>query len=363
MRIHAIQTGTVAVKARQRAGTGPGPLRLVNTLRDKHWTEPLPILAWLIEHPEGLIVVDTGETARSAEKGYFPAWHPYYRLGVREWVANEQEIGPRIERLGFSTDDVRWVVLTHLHTDHAGGIAHFPNSELLVTRTELDHASGTLGKLRGYLPHRWPEWFSPTPVDLTDTPYGPVKASRPLTTAGDIILLSTPGHTPGHMSVAIEMPGQLVILAGDASYTEQLMLDGIADGVTNDPTTANASLTALSNLAKNRRTIYLPSHDPASQARLAASTAGHRPTGPSPPQPPADNNIETGPRRSATWRRRKGRDCGIARLSSEWTGRRTTTMETRNRDRTGIPRDQRPNSEYQLTEFLSGGSRIRTCEG
>jgi N-acyl homoserine lactone hydrolase len=271
MRIHAIQTGTVAVRARQREGTGRGPLRLVNTLRDKHWTEPLPILAWLIEHPEGLIVVDTGETARTAEKGYFPRWHPYFRLGLRERVASEQEIGPQIERLGFSTDDVRWVVLTHLHTDHAGGIAHFPDSEFIVTRTELEHASGTLGKLRGYLPHRWPEWFSPTPVDFTDTPFGAVTATRPLTAAGDVVLLSTPGHTPGHMSVAIELGEQLIILAGDTSYTEQLMLDNTADGVTNDLMTTKATLTALRALARARRTVYLPSHDPDSQHRLAAT--------------------------------------------------------------------------------------------
>lgn len=270
MRIHALQTGTVAVKARQRAGSGPGPLRLLNTLRDEHWTEPLPILAWLIEHPEGLIVVDTGETARTAQKGYFPIWHPYYRLGVREWVAPEQEIGPQIQRLGFSPDDVRWVVLTHLHTDHAGGLAHFPHSEFLVTRTELDEACGTLGKLRGYLPHRWPEWFSPTPVDFTDTPFGPISATRRLTSAGDVVLLSTPGHTAGHMSVAIDLDEQLVILAGDASYTQQLMLDGTADGVTNNPTTANATLTALGTLAHSRPTVYLPSHDPDSENRLTA---------------------------------------------------------------------------------------------
>jgi glyoxylase-like metal-dependent hydrolase (beta-lactamase superfamily II) len=269
MHIHAIQTGTVAVRARQREGVGRGPLRLVNTLRDDRWTEPLPILAWLIEHPEGLIVVDTGETAHATRRGYFPAWHPYYRLGVREWVEPEQEIGPQIERLGLSTSDVRRVVLTHLHTDHAGGLAHFPHSEILVTRAELAHASGRLGKLRGYLPHRWPDWFSPTPVDFEGGAFGPVTASQPLTAAGDVVLLSTPGHTPGHMSVAVDLGEQLVILAGDASYTQQLMLDGSADGVTNDPGTATATLAALRSIAESRPTVYLPSHDPHSQARLA----------------------------------------------------------------------------------------------
>ena len=72
MRIHAIQTGTVAIKTRQLSGRGRGALRPYITLLDSTWTEPLPIYAWVIEHPEGLIVVDTGETARVAEPGYFP---------------------------------------------------------------------------------------------------------------------------------------------------------------------------------------------------------------------------------------------------------------------------------------------------
>jgi hypothetical protein len=166
MKVHAIQTGTVAVKERQRSGTGPGPLRLPVTLADRDWTEPLPIYAWVIEHPEGVIVVDTGETARVTTPGYLPRWHPYYRLGVKEWVEPEQEIGPQLRGIGIGPDDVRWLLMTHLHTDHAGGLGHFQGAEILVTRPEFENASGTLGKLRGFLPHRWPEWFSPMLVDL-----------------------------------------------------------------------------------------------------------------------------------------------------------------------------------------------------
>ena len=151
MRIHAIQTGTVAVKERQVRGRGRGPLRAVGTMLDRSWTPPLPILAWLIEHDEGPIVVDTGETARASQPGYFPAWHPYFRLAVREWVTPEQEIGPQLERLGFRARDVRRVVLTHLHTDHAGGLGHFPASDILVGRDELAFAAGALGRVRGYL--------------------------------------------------------------------------------------------------------------------------------------------------------------------------------------------------------------------
>src|SRR5579884_3356673 len=118
IRIHAIQTGTVGIKTAQQVGRGQGPQRLLNVLTDKEWTQPLPIYAWVIEHPEGILVVDTGETARTAEKGYFPRWHPFARQTANKFlVSPEDEIGPQIQNLGIALNDVRWVVLTHLHTD------------------------------------------------------------------------------------------------------------------------------------------------------------------------------------------------------------------------------------------------------
>ncbi len=107
MRVHAISTGTVRVTERQRRGVGRGPLRPLLTMADRRWTGPLPIWAWAIEHPEGVIVVDTGETARASEPGWFPRWHPYFRLAVRVQVRPEQEIGPQLVGLGIDPAEVR----------------------------------------------------------------------------------------------------------------------------------------------------------------------------------------------------------------------------------------------------------------
>ena len=90
-------------------------------------------------------MVGTGETARAAEPGYFTSWQPYFKLGVREWVRPEEEIGPQLRALGFVPSDVRWVLLTHLHTDHVGGLYHFPKTEILVSRTAYQAASGFKG--------------------------------------------------------------------------------------------------------------------------------------------------------------------------------------------------------------------------
>jgi N-acyl homoserine lactone hydrolase len=269
--IHAIQTGTVAVKPRQRRGEGRGPARLARTLADRKWTDPLPIYAWLIEHPEGLIVVDTGETARVNDPGYFPRWHPYFKLGVKEWVEPEEEIGPKMKALGFSPDDVRWLITTHLHTDHAGGLAHFSRArEILVCRSELKNASGFMGKARGFLPHRWPNWFSPRQLELDEEPFGPFPQSLRVTAAGDVVVVATPGHTKGHVSVILEEGPRSVFFAGDTSYTEALMIEGAIDGVAPDERAARQTLNRIRELTRQRPVVYLPSHDPEAGKRLDA---------------------------------------------------------------------------------------------
>jgi N-acyl homoserine lactone hydrolase len=268
IRIHALQTGTVAIKDCQRDGGGREKNNLLRVFTARDWTEPLPILAWLIEHPEGLIVVDTGETSRVSEPGYFPRWHPYFRLALWEWVDQEDEIGPQIRALGFSTDDVRWVVVSHFHTDHAGGIVHFPKSEIITSRIDYEYSRRVLGRVRGFLPQHWPDWFAPTLVEHPGAPFGPFDKSTTLTAAGDIHLLPTPGHTPGHISVALEDGDSVFLFAADASYTQQFMLDGVVDGVSPDPAAARATLERIRNLTEQRPTVYLPSHDPDAVTRL-----------------------------------------------------------------------------------------------
>ena len=267
MNIHAISTGTVSIKSRQPVGKGQGGARLMNVLLDPQWTPDLPIYAWVIEHPEGLIVVDTGETARSSQPGYFPPWHPYYRLAVRAHVQPEEEIGPQMKRLGLSPDDVRWVVMTHLHTDHAGGLHHFPKAEILVSRVEYEATTGFKGVISGYLRNRWPSWFAPRLVDFGTQKLGEFPAI-PLTQAGDVTMISTPGHSPGHMSVIVQEGDVSIFLAGDASYTEVTMLAQIVDGVSPDENVARTTLGRTLNYSQHNPTIYLPSHDPASAARL-----------------------------------------------------------------------------------------------
>ena len=272
MRVHAIQTGTVRIHMRQREGRGHGVGRFVSTLIDKEWTESLPIYAWVIEHPDGVIVVDAGETSRVADRGYLPAWHPYFRFAVRLDVQPEEEIGPQLRSMGMAPTDIRWLVLTHLHTDHAGGLRHFPKSDILLAAEEYRAARGMIGSFRGYLPRRWPAWFAPRSLRWSPEPVGSFPESHAVTRDGDVRVVRTPGHSVGHVSVVVEDgDGTLLFLAGDTSYTQENLLAGVIDGVCSmggGEAAARASLSRIRRLALARRVVYLPSHDPHSRERL-----------------------------------------------------------------------------------------------
>jgi len=267
-KIHAIRTGLVKVKLSQMEGRGKGLARTAHILTDDAWSDWLPIYAWVIDHEEGIIVVDTGETSRVHEKSYHPQWHPFFRRATHFSVHPEEEIGPQLRVLGISARDVRQVVLTHLHTDHAGGLVHLSGCKTWVAGGELKRASGFGGKLQGYLPHRWPKWWAPESIQFENKSFGPFPQSMPLTRNGEVLIVPTPGHTPHHVSVVV-CGSPSVFLAGDTSYNQNLLIAGKVDGVSPNEDVWHQTNKRIMALADERPLVYLPSHDVESAERLA----------------------------------------------------------------------------------------------
>lgn len=276
MRIHAIETGRVRIKQAQIEGRGHGTWRQLQPILSSEWADWSPVYAWAIEHPEGVIVVDTGAAAHLKS---LPRWHPYFRFAVRFDIEPEQEVGPQLRGLGIGARDVKTVVLTHMHIDHDGGLAHFPHSRILASAGEIARASGIAGAVLGYLPKRWPKWFAPEPLAWQPTACGPFASSARISAAGDVIAVPTPGHTPNHLSVVVRDGDHEIMLAGDASYLESTMRSGTVDGVSPDETVAAATLARIHEFCSQRPTVYLPAHDPHAAQRLRQGrTVGARVT-------------------------------------------------------------------------------------
>jgi len=199
VRIRRLTTGRVRGKRRA------GPSRYL----PGGWSpETLPVHAYAIEHPQGTCLFDTGQTARAAGPGYHPRWHPYLRLA-------RFELGPEDEAAAqIPPESVRWVVLSHLHTDHVGGLPAFTHAEVLVSRVEWERAAGLRGRLRGYIPQHWPQGLQPRLVDFTGPPAGPFPASHDVAGDGTLLMVPLPGHTPGHTGLLVDGG---MLLAGDAT--------------------------------------------------------------------------------------------------------------------------------------------------
>ena len=210
MRVHRLVTGSVRAKAGRR-----GARRyLVDEWRD----EAMPVNAYLVEYPGGFCLFDAGQTARAAAPGWFPSWQPFFRLSRFE-LEPEDEIAPQLRARGIDPKEVGLVVLSHLHTDHVGGLDAFRHAEVVVPRLEWERATGLPGRIRGYVPQRWPAGLEPRLVDFDGAALGPFGSSHDIIGDGRLQLVPTPGHTPGHAALLVRDDVRSWLLVGDLAHT------------------------------------------------------------------------------------------------------------------------------------------------
>ena len=210
MDVQCLTTGHV----RDKAGSRGVRRYLVDEWRE----ESLPVNAFLVLHPDGPCLFDTGQTARAAAPGWLPRWHPFLRLSRFE-LRREDEVAPQLAARGIDPDEIRFVVLSHLHTDHVGGLDGFPRADVIVARREWERATGLGGRLRGYLPQRWPSGLEPTLVDFGGGAVGPFASSYDVAGDGRLLLVPTPGHTPGHAALLVRGDTRSWLLIGDMAHS------------------------------------------------------------------------------------------------------------------------------------------------
>ncbi|HYF24692.1 MAG TPA: MBL fold metallo-hydrolase [Baekduia sp.] len=260
MRIHALTTGRVRVKhAFLHASTGVR--RQVDLFLPGPWSDPLPIHCWAVEHDGRLLLVDTGELASARDI-------PFARFEV----GPQDELPRALAAAGLAVDDVDRVVLTHLHGDHMHGAVHVPRPVLVHDRELTFSGKISTRVLARVFRQPVPAELDVQPLRLDAGRFGGFECSAPITGDGRIVAVATPGHTPGHLSVVcIDDEGRHVLLAGDLTDTLEQLHDRRPDAV-GVPRLARATFEAVFAHAREHPTVYLPSHDPESAARLAAGT-------------------------------------------------------------------------------------------
>ncbi len=173
----------------------------------------MPVAVAVVERRDGLVLIDAGWSRRTCA---FPDDDPGLVLRHLQGldVKPEDAIASQLLSLGYNPGDVRHIVATHLHIDHVGGAADFPQATLHAATPEW--AALRYGRLGGYAP----ELKTRDRVALHDYD-GPgvlgFEASHDLFGDGTVLLLDARGHTAGSAGVAVRLGEGWALHAGDAA--------------------------------------------------------------------------------------------------------------------------------------------------
>jgi glyoxylase-like metal-dependent hydrolase (beta-lactamase superfamily II) len=196
---------------------------------DKARDITIPVSMWILDHPKGLVVFDTGNNAAVSDG--LDNCKKYWQPGLCDFLKPSQKrsdaIDMQLKKLGFSADKVKVVVTSHTHLDHAGNIEMFPNAIQVIQKKEL---------YQGW----WPEKFQGRSggafvmQDLDNARefnYLELDGDYDLFGDGSVLILSTPGHTLGHQSMKVKLPQSGTIIISQDAIWMQENLDGYPAGL------------------------------------------------------------------------------------------------------------------------------------
>lgn len=244
-----------------------GKFRLLRSTGDESRSRS-PIPAFLIRHPGyGPILVDTGLHPSVASDpvenlGRFGNWFYRPELDTGEGVSAQ------LRGKGIDPASIRLVILTHLHIDHASGIADFPDATLVVSAAEWEAATtGSFPAFRGYHRAQFDYAFDFRTADFEGDPvhsYSTFARTIDLFGDGSVRLAFTPGHTPGHQSVVVRLKDRDMVIGGDALYRSEQLKDGAdGPGVMADAHNYRRSLQEIRLFHREYpEAVITPGHDP-----------------------------------------------------------------------------------------------------
>ena len=210
----------------------------------------VPIPSYLIVHPKGRVLFDTGLHDAIQEDSLAHVGENLARYHAFQFHPGE-EVGARLAAIEVAAEGVDIVINSHLHFDHCGGNAQLPNADILIQRREVEHAR-VVKNTHGYLLGDWDTGQRLRQVEGEHDVFGD----------GAVVCLPTYGHTPGHQSLRVrtELGGEFV-LCGDACYLRESLEKLRLPGIIADKEAALAVFRRLREMQARGSTIMF-GHDP-----------------------------------------------------------------------------------------------------
>ncbi len=269
IKIHVLHTGEVCVSPglpyHDDKVKSPLQLGILSPYGRKNriW---IPVSCYLIEHPKGLILFDTGWSREMSPNGEYDKKAQKKHLGFMHYCLNQGRVpmgetaAEQLAKRGIRPEDIDYVILSHMHSDHASALRSFKNAKRILL-SEEEYADITKYAYR-YATGQWKGVELKT-FHLENTGIGPVGKSLDLFGDGSIELINIPGHTNGLCAMKVSNGERFVLLFADGGYAERSWREMIRPGTALDGDMAMKSLKWVHDTALDPNCMEaLANHDP-----------------------------------------------------------------------------------------------------
>lgn len=214
-----------------------------------------PVYGVLVDHADGRYLFDTG-----FDKEVFDSLSP-----GRTTQTREQTIAGQLDLIGLKPSDINYVINSHYHLDHCGGNKHCTHATTICHQCELDAVGNPQPFERGYIDKSFMGEIAVDPdgpgQDIYTPKFEALTGDQEI--AKGIHMIETPGHTPGHYSLMVELAGRRpMIFTGDACYAKRSVENLAIASSHTDARAAYDSLVKLRDMAEQRNAELFYSHDP-----------------------------------------------------------------------------------------------------
>ncbi len=215
--------------------------------------KPITDSCYLIRHGDRYMLWDTGLPGELVGN---PAVSPAQTMSLKERIVDQ------LARIGVKPEQIEIVGISHYHADHLGQAADFPKAKLVIGAGDLQVLKTVKGEF--IQPQRLKPWLE------GGAPMVEARGDVDIFHDGRVVMLSTPGHTPGHYSLLVRLASGPVLLSGDLyHFTEQVANRGVPP-FNHDRADTLASMDRFDRIARNLKAKTIIQHEPADIARLPA---------------------------------------------------------------------------------------------
>lgn len=235
------------------------PLAATGFMRSKKKRMKLPVSSYLIEHPKGKILIDTGwDTKYSDEK--IKRFFGMVQKASTPIIKKDEGIDTKLKNLGLTDSDIDAVYYSHLDLDHTNGTALVKNAKhFYAAKEEIE------GAKKNTIRFNKKDWsmVNLEAFEFQETGIGPVGRSLDIFGDNSVILVHTPGHSAGHTSVLVKGSEKYLIIGGDAAYIPESFEKRVIPGYLVNKEKAYKSLDYLIECKNDPNCIgVFVNHDP-----------------------------------------------------------------------------------------------------